>query len=246
MQSNFKMHLLKVELDMEKYLQEQIAVAGEQRKPASAFESPWRAASTSGGRFLSLVWWAKIFGLRIRGRFEKWKMRRKWRNSEHHNTWVEEQERKGHELALVGSEWRRRAAWIVTRIDARSRPPRQESLTESAASQHRRKGKCQIKKVRSRCSRVAVEAAKRAGWAPSQWDSRCWLAWCSHHRILGQFMLPEKLKQQILKTTAADFGNQENTKLEIFYEQPCTSATHEHHRCQPSSDSQEQPLSRSW
>jgi hypothetical protein len=40
MQSNFKTHLLKVELDMEKYLQEQIAVAGEQRKPASAFESP--------------------------------------------------------------------------------------------------------------------------------------------------------------------------------------------------------------
>jgi len=59
-------------------------------------------------------------------------------------------------------------------------------------------------------------------------------------------MLPEKLKLQILKTTAADFGNQENTKLEIFYEQPSTSATDEHHRCQPSSDSQEQPLSRSW
>lgn len=59
-------------------------------------------------------------------------------------------------------------------------------------------------------------------------------------------MLPEKLKLQILKTTAADFENQENTKLEIFHEEPCTSATHGHHRCRPSPDSQEQPLSCSW
>ena len=40
MQSNFKIHVLKVELDMQKYLQERIAVAGEQRWPGSAFESP--------------------------------------------------------------------------------------------------------------------------------------------------------------------------------------------------------------
>ena len=59
-------------------------------------------------------------------------------------------------------------------------------------------------------------------------------------------MLPEKLKLQTSRATAADFGNQENTKLEIFHEQPCTSATHEHHRCQPSPYSQEQPLLRSW
>jgi hypothetical protein len=120
-------------------------------------------------------------------------------------------------------------------------PPKEKSLTKTATSQLGRKVNCQIEKVGSRCGPVDVEVVERQGWAPARLDSRCWRAWGSIRRISSWFLPPEEIKLQILKTSALDFGNRGNTKFEIDCDQLDTTATHNHHRCQSSSDSPEQP-----
>jgi len=60
---------------------------------------------------------------------------------------------------------------------------------------------------------------------------------------LSWLLLPEEIELQISEAAAIDFGNRGNTKFEIDCDQLDTAVTQDHHRCQSSSDSPEQP---SW
>ncbi len=170
-------------------------------------------------------------------------MGQKCKNSEHHCAQVDELGSKGHELAPAALERPRRAAWTSVGRFLRSMPPKEKSLTKTATSQPGRKVNCQIEKVGSRCGQVGVEVVECQGWAPTRLDSRCWWAWTSVRRILSWLLLPEEIELQISEAAAIDFGNRGNTKFEIDCDQLDTAVTQDHHRCQSSSDSPEQP---SW